>query len=109
MMSLTRRALGRAMKPPAVGAGRLTTAVQVADALVVIVRQVDDILTRRRLLQDLMQRSASDAADCEELFRFLDEFGDRMSDAGLNSALQEFLDHEDRCRKRRRDWIRQLL
>jgi len=86
------------MTLPIRAAGRALTALQAGDAVLEIVHRVNNIMTRCQMAARHLRQSDADGRRFLEIARFINELGDRMTDAQLNHAVNDLLDREDQCR-----------
>lgn len=80
-------------------AGRALPALQAGDAALEIVHRVNNMRVRNQKVVRHLRQSNANRMKFLEIARFVNEFGDRMTDAQLNHAVNNLLDWGDQCRQ----------
>ncbi len=89
-------------RPSVSAASRLNPALTAAEAAVQIVRSWSEILSRGALAEDNRRRSGAEDGVNAALWSVVMAHGGRMSGAGLNRSIHDWMDHMEECRRRER-------
>lgn len=96
------------MMPTIRAAGRALPALQAGDAVLEIVHRVNNMAARNRMVSRHLAQSDADRRKFFEMARFVNAFGDRMTDAQLNQAVNALLDWGDQCRQAEWDRVQRI-
>lgn len=95
-------------RPAVSAASRLNPALTGAEAAVQIVRSWSAILSREATAEDNRRRSGAEDRVNAALWSAAMAHGGRMSGAGLNRSIHDWMDHMEECRRRERERMEAL-